>query len=65
MSQKELIISLIKDDLTITHLVLGLDALGLDANRYYLHLNETIFCLLEIAPDREDVFEHYRTINIC
>jgi hypothetical protein len=40
---KQLIISLIKDDLINSKLVNGLNQIGLDANKFYLHLPETIF----------------------
>ncbi len=67
MSQKELVISLIKDDLTNIRLVHGLDILGLDSGNYYLHLSETIFKLIGITADDTDFFEEYmdecRTVN--
>ncbi len=67
ISQKELIISLIKDNLTNTRLVNGLDLLGMDSGNYYLNLSETIFKLIGITIDDEDFFEEYmdecRTVN--
>lgn len=67
ISQKELIISLIKDNLTNTHLVNGLDLLGMDSANYYLYLSETIFKLVGITIEDEDFFEEYmdecRTVN--
>lgn len=67
MLSKDIIVSLIKDDLTNIRLVLGLERLGLDAGKYYLHLNETIFKLVGLKEDREDFFEQYisecRTIH--
>ena len=59
MTEKELIVSLIKDDLTNIRLVAGLDKLGLDSGDYYLHLSETIFKLVGITVDDEDFFEEY------
>lgn len=59
MTKKELIVSLIKDDLTNIRLVYGLDALGLDSGDYYLHLSETIFKLVGITTDDEEFFEEY------
>lgn len=59
MLQKDIIISLIKDDLTNIRLVSGLERLGLDAGKYYLHLNETIFKLVGLKEDRDDFFEKY------
>ena len=59
MIEKELILSLIKDDLTNIRLVSGLDLLGLDSGKYYLHLNENIFKLIGLTEDNEDFFEDY------
>lgn len=59
LSKKDLIISLIKDDLVNVRLVHGLDKLGLDSGNYYLHLSETIFKLVGITIDDEDFFEQY------
>jgi len=69
MNQKELIISLIEDDLTNVRLVYGLAALGLDSSDYFLHLSETIFKLMDIMTDDDDdeIWEKYitecRTVN--
>lgn len=59
VNEKELILSLIKDDLTNVRLVHGLEKLGLDSGNYYLHLSETIFKLIGITVDDEDFFEQY------
>ncbi|TAL58245.1 MAG: hypothetical protein EPN85_11985 [Bacteroidetes bacterium] len=59
ISIQELIISLIKDDLTNTRLVNGLNTLGLDSGDYNLNLSDTIFKLLSIDDDREELFEEY------
>lgn len=58
---KKLILSLIKDDLINTKLVNGLDALGLNAQDYRLHLSDTVFKLMGIEEDKkgEKLFEHY------
>ncbi len=56
---KELILSLIKDDLINVRLVHGLEKLGLDSGNYYLHLSETIFKLVGITVDDENFFEEY------
>ncbi len=58
---KKLILSLIKDDLVNTKLVNGLDALGLNAQDYLLHLSDTIFKVMGIKDDEkgEKLFEHY------
>lgn len=59
VNKKELILSLIKDDLINVRLVHGLEKLGLDSGNYYLHLSETIFKLIGITVDEEDFFEQY------
>jgi hypothetical protein len=61
MEYQTLILSLIKDDLTNARLVSGLNDLGLDAGKYYLHLSETIFSLvgLEDIEHNEEVWEEY------
>lgn len=65
--RKKHLMSLIKDDLTHIRLVYGLETLGLNADNYHLHLNETIFELVGIKADKEDFFEEYieecRTVN--
>lgn len=60
-ANKKLILSLIKDDLINTKLVNGLDALGLNAQDYLLHLSDTIFKLMKINDSKkgEKLFEHY------
>ena len=63
ISQKELIISLIKDNLINTRLVHGLDTLGLDSGNYHVHLGQTIFNLIGIEDNRDDLFEEY--IEMC
>ena len=59
--EKELIISLIKDDMINAKLVRGLNALGLDAGNYFLHLSETIFSLIGFKDDEksEGLYEEY------
>lgn len=60
-----LIISLIKDDLLNTRLVNGLNAMGLEAANYYLHLDESIFTLMGIssATHGEEILERY--LSLC
>ena len=43
LNKKELIISLIRDNLINLKLVSGLNHMGLIADDYYLHLGDTIF----------------------
>lgn len=59
--KQKLILSLIKDNLINTKLVNGLNAMGLDASPYSLHLSETIFELLgfEDSKRSDQVFEYY------
>ena len=61
MHNKKLIISLIKDDLVNSKLVLGLNELGLNASDYFLNLSETIFKLMKFSNSKaeEKVYEHY------
>lgn len=61
MVNKELIISLIKDDLRNTKLVNGLNKIGLKADDYYLHLSDTIFNLMgfEDNSQTEALIEFY------
>lgn len=49
----ELLISLIRDDLTNLRLVQGLNSLGLEAGEYHLHLSSTILQLMGFADDPE------------
>ncbi|MFL9483001.1 hypothetical protein ACI6Q2_09520 [Chitinophagaceae bacterium LWZ2-11] len=65
MNQKELIISLIKDDLINTKLVVGLNALGLQANDYSLQLSSTIFELMGFEDNEETelIFERYLSLS--
>lgn len=48
MKKKNLILSLIKDDLTNLKLVYSLNALGLAADNYTLHAGSTIINLMKI-----------------
>ena len=60
MSQKDLILRLIRDDLVHYRLVTGLNDLGLHAHDYHLHLADTIFDLMgfEAGRLRDLVFEN-------
>lgn len=63
--REKLIISLIKDDLINTKLIRGLDELGLDSGKYFLHLSDTIFMLIGIKENKkgEKLFEHYLALK--
>ncbi len=50
---EKLVISLIKDDLINSRLVHGLNALGLDAERYYTNLSSSIFGLMGLQTNDE------------
>lgn len=58
---KELIISLIKDDLINTKLISGLENLGIDAELYLLGISDAIFVLMGIDDSKkgEKLFEYY------
>lgn len=59
--EKEIILSLIKDDLVNHKLLIGLEALGLRPADYYLQLSDTIFSLMGFpeSKDSDRVFELY------
>jgi hypothetical protein len=61
MNQQQLICSLIKDDLTNSRLINGLNHMGLDAGDYFLHLSETIFQLMGFENNHhtDEVYTHY------
>ena len=60
-SNKNLIISLIRDNLISTKLINGLNALGMETIHFTLNLSETIFELMEFdKSDKSDkIFEYY------
>ena len=59
--QRELIISLIKDNLINTKLVLGLNNLGLNAGDYHLSLSNTILNVSGVTISDEK-FEAYQDL---
>ena len=61
ISNKKLILSLIKDDLINSKLNIGLSNLGLQPDLYLLGISDTVFLLLGIKSNRkgEELFEHY------
>lgn len=59
MDQKEVIIRLIRDHLVNTRLISGLDSLGLCPDDYYLHLSDTIFKMMEIKDENEELYHAY------
>lgn len=54
IKSKELIISLIKDDLRNVRLISGLSELGLGSDKYYLQLNRTILLLMGFDKEQRD-----------
>lgn len=64
-NQKKLILSLIRDNLVNTKLLLGLDGLGFETGHYSLYLGETIFRLMGLEEKglNEDLYEHYLEIQ--
>lgn len=65
MTEKQLIINLIKDDLTNHRLVMGLHALGLITETYGLQASETIFNYMDIPSERayEANYARYETLK--
>ncbi len=60
INEKELILSLIKDDLINKKLVNGLNGMGLTAENYFLHLSETVFQLMGFDDSQaNEVFDRY------
>jgi hypothetical protein len=59
IDKKELILSLIRDNLINTKLTSGLNHLGLIADDYTLHLGDTIFKLMGFPPSEQSdlIFE--------
>jgi hypothetical protein len=59
ITQKELVIQLIKDNLINNRLIKGLNDLGFHSNDYHLHLSDIIFKLIGIDDEQEELFEKY------
>lgn len=59
MEQKDIILRLLKDHLIHTRLINGLENLGLIADDYYLHLSDTIFKMIGISDENEELYEAY------
>lgn len=61
IESKELIISLIKDDLRNMRLTYGLSELGLVAEKYSLQLNRTILLLMGFDKEQQDddIYDKY------
>ena len=59
--KEKLILSLIKDDLINTCLILKLESIGLYSDCYYLHLSSTIFELMGFNDDKitDELFNQY------
>ena len=60
-NNKNLILSLIKDDLINSKLVNGLNELGLDASKYFIHSSDTAFKLMGLQNHEfeEELFRYY------
>jgi hypothetical protein len=58
MKKRELVISLIRDDLINSKLVYGLGDMGLNADEYLLHLSDTVFKLMGLDTT-DQLTEHY------
>ncbi len=61
LTEEQLILRLIKDDLINTRLINGLNELGLNAENYFSHLSSTIFKLMGFEDNAatEVVYERY------
>lgn len=61
IENKQLILSLIKDDLINAKLISGLENLGIDAELYLLGISDSIFVLMGIDNSKkgEKLFEYY------
>lgn len=60
ISNKNLVIALIKDDLAIMKLLGGLEALGFDTGQFSPYLGETIFTLLGFKENLKSDFVYER-----
>ncbi len=56
---KNLVISLIKDDLVNNKLISGLNNLGLSASDFHLGLSETILTLMELDSENDSIQDAY------
>ena len=65
LHEKQLIVSLIKDDLINSRLVSGLNRIGLDAEHYFLHLSETVFKLIGFKDNErtDEVYQCYLELS--
>lgn len=59
MENCSLILSLIKEDLRCSKLVLGLSCLGLDAGKYHTELSTAIFTLMGIDHNNDQLLTLY------
>jgi hypothetical protein len=59
MTDSNLILSLIKDDLINNKLINGLNTLGLSAGDYHLHLSETILNLIGLDTENDAIHDLY------
>lgn len=59
MDQQEIIIRLIKDHLVNTRLINGLYNLGIYLDDYHLHLSDTIFKMMGISDENEELYLVY------
>jgi hypothetical protein len=65
LSEKELLIALIKDDLINHRLVMGLEKLGLVADQYMINVSDTIFKYMgikEVIGDEKE-YAHYEKLK--
>lgn len=62
---KHIAIDLIANDLVNTKLILGLNALNIDAGIYSMYLAESIFTLMGIAPEQQspELYDLYAQLS--
>lgn len=65
MNKKELILSLIKDDLIHVKLIYSFERLGFHSDCYFLHLGSTIFELMGFknCKESDEVFDRYMELS--
>ena len=58
---EQLVLKLIRDDITISRLVIGLNGLGLEAGNYFVHLGEVVLRLLDFSREEltDSLYDSY------
>lgn len=58
-NNRSLVLSLIKEDLRCSKLVLGLSELGLDAGKYHTEISNLVFNLMGLNLDNDQLLSMY------